>query len=178
MLHCSLLLFRMLILIGPKLSLVKLESLDQSTWSGYTLPSTVLYDSLSQTSWSHYQRVLGGWWIPIVLYICYLALTDPPSWIMLLRPSPPLSAIKLLVFGVLFWTLLEYCLHRFVFHLDPPPTSRAWITFHFIVHGQHHKISWKISNLPCSESFREKIFMDLSEVGFCRKKSFIDCSAS
>ena len=55
-----------------------------------------------------------------------------------------MKLLTILPFGVLFWTFLEYCLHRFVFHLDPPPTSRAWITFHFIIHGQHHKVSWWI----------------------------------
>ena len=99
-----------------------------------------LLESLSKSPW----WLVPLTWILVVLYICYLALTGPPSWITLLRSTPPLSVMKLLIilpFGVLFWTLLEYCMHRFVFHLDPPPPSHAWITFHFIIHGQHHKVS-------------------------------------
>ena len=103
-----------------------------------------LMESLSKSPWWLVPLI----WIPIILYICYLALTGSPSWITFLRSAPPLSVMTLLIllpFGVLFWTFLEYSLHRFVFHLDPPPTSRAWITFHFILHGQHHKVSHEYS---------------------------------
>ena len=100
-----------------------------------------LLESLSKSPW----WLVPLTWIPIVIYVCYLAMTGPPSWLTLLRSAPPLSMLQLFIilpFGVLLWTLLEYCLHRFLFHLDPPPTSRAWITFHFLIHGQHHKVSW------------------------------------
>ena len=83
-------------------------------------------------------------WIPIIFYICYLAMTGLPSWVTLLESAPPLSLFKVLIilpFGILLWTFLEYCLHRFVFHLEPPPTSSSWITFHFLMHGQHHKVN-------------------------------------
>ena len=40
------------------------------------------------------------------------------------------------IFGVLFWTLAEYLLHRFVFHWI---TEAKWSQrFHFILHGSHH----------------------------------------
>jgi 4-hydroxysphinganine ceramide fatty acyl 2-hydroxylase len=42
----------------------------------------------------------------------------------------------LFIFGVLFWTLAEYLLHRFVFHWI---TEAKWSQrFHFIMHGSHH----------------------------------------
>ncbi len=42
----------------------------------------------------------------------------------------------LFVFGVLFWTLAEYLLHRFVFHwINEAKWSQR---FHFIMHGSHH----------------------------------------
>lgn len=105
-----------------------------------------LLESLSKSPW----WLVPLTWIPVVIYICYLALTGSPSWIFLLESSPPLSVLQLFVllpFGIIFWTLLEYCLHRFVFHLDPPPASSAWIKFHFLLHGQHHKVSGTIVGL-------------------------------
>ncbi|XP_043866666.1 fatty acid 2-hydroxylase isoform X2 [Drosophila mojavensis] len=46
-----------------------------------------------------------------------------------------------LVFGVIFWTLLEYSLHRWVFHVRLTSNSGPWLcTFHFLIHGLHHKV--------------------------------------
>lgn len=42
--------------------------------------------------------------------------------------------------GVLLWSLAEYIIHRWVFHLRPPHWSRVLITLHFLFHGQHHKV--------------------------------------
>jgi dihydroceramide fatty acyl 2-hydroxylase len=50
--------------------------------------------------------------------------------------QPP-WAIALLTLGVLGWQLLEYLIHRFVFHAEL--NSRWGITFHFLFHGCHHK---------------------------------------
>ncbi|PPS06495.1 hypothetical protein GOBAR_AA14153 [Gossypium barbadense] len=39
--------------------------------------------------------------------------------------------------GIFIWTLLEYCLHRFLFHIK---TRSYWgNTFHYLLHGCHHK---------------------------------------
>ena len=40
------------------------------------------------------------------------------------------------VLGVVAWSLGEYLLHRFVFHLEPD--SRWGRQLHFIIHGVHH----------------------------------------
>ncbi len=40
--------------------------------------------------------------------------------------------------GVVTWTFLEYCLHRFVFHL-PPTRIRAVRLVLFVLHGYHHE---------------------------------------
>jgi hypothetical protein len=42
----------------------------------------------------------------------------------------------LFLVGVLMWTLLEYVVHRYVFHYEPK--TRAGKMLHFIVHGVHH----------------------------------------
>jgi 4-hydroxysphinganine ceramide fatty acyl 2-hydroxylase len=47
-----------------------------------------------------------------------------------------IGVFGLFIFGVLFWTLAEYLLHRFVFHWI---TEAKWSQrFHFIMHGSHH----------------------------------------
>lgn len=41
-----------------------------------------------------------------------------------------------LLAGIFFWTFLEYCLHRFIFHfMGESPWLRH---FHYVVHGMHH----------------------------------------
>lgn len=39
--------------------------------------------------------------------------------------------------GILFWTLAEYFLHKYVFHFE---NDSAWgRRFHFLIHGYHHE---------------------------------------
>lgn len=42
--------------------------------------------------------------------------------------------------GLLLWTVLEYTLHRFVFHVDTTGAGRLLCTLHFVLHGLHHKV--------------------------------------
>lgn len=48
----------------------------------------------------------------------------------------PILFIGLFVNGILLWTLIEYLLHRFIFHwiVDAKWSKR----FHFVIHGAHH----------------------------------------
>lgn len=47
-----------------------------------------------------------------------------------------LPIVGLVVTGAIFWSLVEYLLHRYVFHyIGPRPWQRR---FHFIFHGVHH----------------------------------------
>jgi sterol desaturase/sphingolipid hydroxylase (fatty acid hydroxylase superfamily) len=62
-----------------------------------------------------------GWWLDR-----YLA-----------RPAYGLFAsLGLFALGVLAWTLVEYTMHRFLFHL-PAKSERAKL-FAFVLHGHHH----------------------------------------
>ena len=67
-----------------------------------------------------------------------------------------LLLFKNFVCGIIWWTFIEYTLHRFVFHLEPFDDTnskilakfidnRYYITFHFLLHGQHHKVLAKTS---------------------------------
>ena len=46
------------------------------------------------------------------------------------------SVAVVFVLGLVAWSLGEYLLHRFVFHLEPD--SRWGKQLHFIIHGVHH----------------------------------------
>ncbi|KAH8677941.1 fatty acid hydroxylase [Xylariales sp. PMI_506] len=82
-------------------------------------------EPLSLTPW----WVIPIAWLPPVAYGTYLA-------------SEGLGALPLAgwwLLGVSLWTLIEYILHRFLFHLDEYlPDNRAGITLHFLLHGVHH----------------------------------------
>ena len=51
--------------------------------------------------------------------------------------------------GLFVWSLLEYLIHRFLFHMKPPSDSAYLIMLHFAVHGQHHKVSGAAPPRPC-----------------------------
>jgi sterol desaturase/sphingolipid hydroxylase (fatty acid hydroxylase superfamily) len=72
----------------------------------------------------------GVVWGPIIAGCTYATMSDA-------RFSAT-SAISGFVFGFLAWTLLEYLLHRFVFHLAPDQTFESKLR-QFMVHGYHHE---------------------------------------
>jgi 4-hydroxysphinganine ceramide fatty acyl 2-hydroxylase len=83
-------------------------------------------EPLSKTPWF----VVPLIWLPCVAYGTYQA-------------SQGISSISVLVaywgLGVFIWSLIEYILHRFLFHLDYYlPDNRVGITAHFLLHGIHH----------------------------------------
>jgi dihydroceramide fatty acyl 2-hydroxylase len=49
----------------------------------------------------------------------------------------PLAVVGLAVLGYGLWTLLEYWLHRIVFHFEPDHGIGARV--HWIIHGVHHE---------------------------------------
>ncbi|KAL0914486.1 hypothetical protein M5K25_014835 [Dendrobium thyrsiflorum] len=67
-------------------------------------------------------------WLPVV---CWFV-------VMSLRMGQSLLEVSLLILaGILLWTLIEYCLHRFLFHIK---TESYWAnTAHYLLHGCHHK---------------------------------------
>lgn len=70
-------------------------------------------------------------WTPLILYNLYIAYTD-------LGFSVPILLVLYLL-GILVWTLVEYLLHRFFFHLDEKlPDHPTAIMLHFLLHGIHH----------------------------------------
>uniref|UniRef100_A0A7N0ZR36 Fatty acid hydroxylase domain-containing protein n=1 Tax=Kalanchoe fedtschenkoi TaxID=63787 RepID=A0A7N0ZR36_KALFE len=67
-------------------------------------------------------------WLPVVCWSIFQSI----------RMGHTFPDILLMVaFGILIWSLLEYTLHRFLFHIE---TKTYWgNTMHYLLHGCHHK---------------------------------------
>ena len=65
---------------------------------------------------------------PIIALMLYLAFVQ--------KGLSFLTVLGFFVIGVLTWTLLEYLIHRYVFHYQPK--TRVGKLVHFIMHGVHH----------------------------------------
>ncbi len=65
---------------------------------------------------------------PIIALMLYLAFVQ--------KGLSFLAVLGFFVIGVLTWTLLEYVIHRYVFHYEPK--TRLGKLLHFIMHGVHH----------------------------------------
>lgn len=66
--------------------------------------------------------------VPITGYFIYRSAIEFEVNLLLLA--------GLLVGGYLFWTLMEYCIHRFFFHKEF--TTQLGKKIHYIAHGIHH----------------------------------------
>ncbi|KAK4996997.1 fatty acid alpha-hydroxylase [Elasticomyces elasticus] len=83
-------------------------------------------EPLSKTAW----YVVPMVWLPPVMYGTWLASQNLPSIFQL---------AAYWIVGLCIWTLVEYGLHRCLFHLDNHlPDNRVSITLHFLLHGIHH----------------------------------------
>ncbi|KAF4824653.1 Ceramide very long chain fatty acid hydroxylase SCS7 [Colletotrichum tropicale] len=83
-------------------------------------------EPLSKTPW----WVVPVAWLPPVAYGTYLAREGMDS---------TFQEVCYWGLGFFLWSLIEYILHRFLFHLDKwLPDNRVGITMHFLLHGIHH----------------------------------------
>ena len=75
------------------------------------------------------------WWVPPTFW-------TPVICFMFIRSLSFLSffgTCMSFALGILTWTLIEYTLHRFIFHLDDYlPDNKYFMAAHFISHGVHH----------------------------------------
>ncbi|KAL1903411.1 fatty acid alpha-hydroxylase [Sporothrix stenoceras] len=76
------------------------------------------------------------WWVVPTLWIpCICALVTYANQGF----TSSLVQAGYFVFGFFAWSLIEYLMHRFLFHLDEYlPDNRVFITLHFLLHGIHH----------------------------------------
>ncbi|KAL8702643.1 MAG: hypothetical protein Q9201_004190 [Fulgogasparrea decipioides] len=85
-------------------------------------------EPLSKTAW----YVVPIVWLPCVAYGSWLAYLGIPSWVQF---------IAFWLTGFVLWSLVEYGMHRGLFHVDKYlPDNRVAITGHFLLHGIHHYI--------------------------------------
>ncbi|KAH7836811.1 hypothetical protein Vadar_005970 [Vaccinium darrowii] len=77
---------------------------------------------------------LTVWWAVPVIWLPVVCWSV--SWAVQMGvPSAQVAAS--VVGGIFIWTLLEYSLHRFLFHIK---TTGYWgNTIHYLLHGCHHK---------------------------------------
>ena len=61
-----------------------------------------------------------------------LALVSYAGWNTATAPA----ALGLVLLGLLIWTLFEYAMHRFIFHLKLGSRFGRWLIF--VTHGNHH----------------------------------------
>ena len=71
-------------------------------------------------------------WGPFTIYLLWRASAE--------KPAAAIAAWCAL--GVACWTLLEYGLHRFVFHFEPDPRSELQRDMSWLIHGIHHDYPW------------------------------------
>ncbi|KAJ8968280.1 hypothetical protein NQ317_011081 [Molorchus minor] len=77
-------------------------------------------------------------WIPVIVYFIK---TGTEQYVQITKDSAPFLPTVLNVgLGIILWTLIEYSLHRWVFHMEPSGDSRMMIYLHFAIHGLHHKV--------------------------------------
>jgi len=82
-------------------------------------------ESLSKVHWTVPLYIF----VPVILFCTYRALLQDSMSII--------TYVELFVLGLFVWTLVEYVMHRFVFHYMPP--NKPWaMRMHFIFHGVHH----------------------------------------
>jgi len=67
-------------------------------------------------------------YMPVIGYMLYLSLWQ--------RKLSILAVGGLFLLGIVLWTLLEYLIHRYIFHYEPK--SHLGKRLHYIVHGVHH----------------------------------------
>jgi len=67
-------------------------------------------------------------YLPVVGYMLYVSV-----WHRQLSIG---SVSALFLLGILLWTLVEYLIHRYLFHYEPK--TRLGKRLHYIIHGVHH----------------------------------------
>lgn len=109
--------------------------------------------------------VVPCYWIPIILILMKRSLESNESC-SIVRTVAQVSQFKSqaivfdlicfflksyilvhLALGIFLWTLFEYLIHRWIFHLDAIAKNPFFRIIHFLFHGQHHKVPFDTQRL-------------------------------
>ncbi|XP_025836315.1 dihydroceramide fatty acyl 2-hydroxylase FAH2 [Agrilus planipennis] len=101
--------------------------------------SNSFLESVTRTSW--YSVVLV--WVPIISFFFYTGFF---SYHDANKGTSQWHVPLIILFGLCLWSIAEYSLHRWLFHLDPK-TSPFLITLNFMIHGIHHKVPFDADRL-------------------------------
>lgn len=103
-----------------------LQQVHQPRYVPYSAPLFGNFlDAFTKTAWYMIPTI----WLPVVGYQVFKSLQSE---------SPYVTAVFFFV-GIFIWTLVEYILHRFLFHLDDLlPDHPLALLLHFTLHGIHH----------------------------------------
>lgn len=91
-------------------------------------------------------------WTPFVVYMLKQGL----------QHVPVSQALLMFALGLLSWSIVEYTLHRFVFHLATETTM--WNYFHFFAHGIHHITPNDSTRLTFPPTFSGVIALALAQL--------------
>ncbi|XP_071092208.1 fatty acid 2-hydroxylase-like [Haliotis cracherodii] len=126
----------------PKLGEQYFEWAHQPTDLPLRLFHSDFVEYFSKCSW----WMVPMYWVPAMLAMIYTAYTGlsehPDVWLPWMAGGIEINVSRmpyLFILGALSWTLLEYVIHRWVFHLKPPTQYPIILQLHFLLHGQHHK---------------------------------------
>jgi 4-hydroxysphinganine ceramide fatty acyl 2-hydroxylase len=74
---------------------------------------------------------------PVTPLVLYLPVVGYMLYVSVWQRDLSFAAITVLfLLGVLLWTLLEYLIHRYIFHYEPK--TRLGKRLHYVIHGVHH----------------------------------------
>ncbi|GLT53707.1 hypothetical protein SLA2020_269600 [Shorea laevis] len=106
--------------------------LDYQEWVHQPIVSKETPRFFESDFWEFLTRTV--WWAVPVIWLPVVCWSISMS----IQMGHTLPQIALMVvFGILLWTLIEYTLHRFLFHIK---TKSYWgNTAHYLLHGCHHK---------------------------------------
>jgi len=112
-------------------------------------------DLFSRTHWS----VVPIVWIPVSLLMLFYSVARTSTGFVI--------SMALALAGFVFWTFLEYWLHRLFFHWQP--AGKWGERMHFLVHGVHHtwpKDKYRLVMPPAVSVSLFFIFLGLFYVAF------------
>ncbi|QPG76951.1 hypothetical protein FOA43_004345 [Brettanomyces nanus] len=121
-------------------------------------------EPISLTPW----WVIPILWLPVNMYIFYQGFTH----------LSPFVSIPIWLVGLLAWTLIEYCMHRFLFHIDRLlPENQIAFTVHFLMHGVHHFLPMDRMRLVMPPALFVVLATPFYKIVFAVFPYYVACSA-